>query len=210
MQTTLKKLSQQTMELVTSYAAKNDVEAIQQLSSAASRIKQIQDRMAAIELEVASIESFLEGFHGTRRTDFSTEPIEFDEKPERRSRNKKLQITIDWSRAGRAGGVETISENTSSASMAKFAKRLIAFQGDGVLETLSNYRVNRGPLVSRFPERDYLNPSTGATYGHQRIDGTAYSILTHSANTEKVADLRELTKVLKLPFGMVKIEEVEK
>src|SRR5260221_6670417 len=116
----LQQLSTRTMTLIGEFAVKNDVEAIKRLSDTATRIKSLQDSVAAIEHDAAELESFLNGF--TKSPD-SAAPIfslpetqlELDEDEDGpRSRGKKLVIEIHWERLGKPGGKEVICENKAS------------------------------------------------------------------------------------------------
>ncbi len=204
------------MTLIGEFAAKNDVEAIKRLSDVATRIKSLQESLTAIEHDATELESLLEGF--TKSPDsalkaFSlTQPqieLENDEFVSR-SRGKKLLIEIHWERLGKPGGKEVICESMASDTMAKFLLRIHAALGTGALEKLAAFRISRGPIVSKDPQRDFANRSNGTVYSHQRVAGTPFYVLTHSQTSQKVGDVREACKFLGLPVGAVFVSETEK
>jgi hypothetical protein len=212
----LQQLSTRTMILIGEFAVKNDVEAIKRLSDAATRIKSLQDSLAAIEHDATELESFLNGF--TKSPDgaapiFSlpeTQPELNEDEDGSRSRGKKILIEIHWERLGKPGGKEVICEHKASDTMAKFLHRLYNALGTGALEKLSTFRVSIGPLVSKDPRGEFANRAKGTLYSHQRLPGTPFYVLTHSQTSQKVGDLKDACKFLGLPIGAVFVSETEK
>ena len=212
----LNQLSARTMSLIGEFAAKNDVEAINRLSGTATKIKGLQESLAAIEHDASDLEIFLNGFTKSpaneplSATSRITNHLEPSDDAESRSRGKKLRVEIDWSRLEKPGGKEVICERMASDTMTKFVHRLYAAFGISTLEKLSSFRVSRGPLVSKDPNRDFSNRSNGTLYSHQRVSGTSFYVLTHSQTSQKVGDVKEACRHLGLPIGAVKVTEVEK
>jgi len=215
MKTDLAQLSSQTMTLIAQSAGKNDVESIKRLSDTATRIRALQENLATIEHDAASIEEFLSSF--TARPPSILAPVEspeqefeLDEEFGGRSRAKTLRIEIDWSRLGKPGGREVISDSKASETMTRFVHRLYTQIGIGVLDKLATFRISRGPMVSKTPQRDFMNQAKGTPYGHQRVPGTPYYVLTHSQTSQKVGDLKEAYRFLGLTPGAVQISEAAK
>jgi len=94
-----------------------------------------------------------------------------------------------------------ICERTSADTLVVLMERILANFGRGALEKLTTLQVCRGPLVTRDPQHDYLNPKKGDLYTHHRIPGTDMYVLTHSDNKQKVKDIRSALRMLGLPDG---------
>ena len=215
MEAKLNELSIRAMTLIGECATKNDVEAILHLSETATRVKSLQEQLVSIRRDMNSIEGYLGGFSekpAAKAPVFPgvAESLYRSAAGGVRARAKKLQVTLDWARAGKSLDKEVIAENLSSSTMAKLLKRLSSVFGEAILERLHTFRVSRGLLVSPNPRHDYVNHATGTLYGHQEIPGTSYFVLTHSANSQKVSDLKEASRFLGLPFGLVTVVVVEK
>jgi hypothetical protein len=116
-----------------------------------------------------------------------------------------LVAVLDWSETGRSLPREIIAEPVAARTMAKFVGRLISVLGEDAAITLAGLRINRGPLLSKQPARDFRNPIRGTPYGHQQVPGTAYYVLTHSGTPEKLVQLRMVADKLGLPPGTVSI-----
>lgn len=204
------------MALIGEFAVKNDVEAINRLSDTATKIKRLQESLAAIEHDASDLETFLNGFtkspesESPSATSLLANHFEPSDDVESRSRSKKLCVEIDWGRLEKPGGKEVICERMASDTMTKFVHRLYAALGIAILEKLSSFRISRGPLVSKDPKRDFSNRANGTLYSHQRVPGTSFYVLTHSQTSQKVADVKDACRFLTLPVGAVKVSEVEK
>jgi hypothetical protein len=210
----LTELAGETMALIRQYAAKgDDVQAISRLSETATKIKSLQENLVAVEQEANKIENYLNGFSKISKDEpsvnYTTPPINFSEFDyARRSQGKKLHIEIDWQRLQKPGGQEVICEHQASETMTKFIQRLYMVYGTSIFDKLSTFRISRGPIVSKDPNRDFVNRSKGTPYSHQEIRGTGFSVLTHSQTSQKVGDLKEVCRYLNFPTGAVTISEV--
>jgi len=94
--------------------------------------------------------------------------------------------------------------------MAKWVVRLYQEMGEQILTTLRGLRINRGPFVSRDPQKDFMNKAAGTLFQHQPILNTGYYVLTHSGTGEKIGEIQKACQALSLPIGMVTVEAVEK
>jgi hypothetical protein len=92
-----------------------------------------------------------------------------------------------------------ICERTATDTVVALMERIMTLFGLSGLEKLMSLQVSRGPLVSREPRKDYLNPRTGSLYAHHRIPGTSLYVLTHSDTSQKVKDLTAALARLGLP-----------
>jgi hypothetical protein len=82
--------------------------------------------------------------------------------------------------------------------------------GPDALQKLVRIRVNRGPLLSKSPKTDFLNQTQGRVYGHKRLRGTDYFVLTHSQTSQKADDLIRVCGVLGLVRGSVQVRVVDR
>jgi hypothetical protein len=204
MKADLDKLEQEAMGLIREYANRVDVAALTQLSDAARRITDVKQHLADIDHEYRNIVATLNTFRHRNPADrIKSNGVTTG------SHRKKLRIEIDWPKLGK-GPAETICENVSSATMVQFVNRMFEKFGEPVLEKLARLRLNRGPFLSKSPEVDFSNKAAGTLYQHQSIPGTEYYVLTHSANVEKVADIRRAVQQLGIPAGIVTVTEVLK
>lgn len=135
-----------------------------------------------------------------------------DHEPEEmgRARPQTLHLKIDWQANHRPHGEEEICEHTAAATMATFISRVIQELGDQAIKKLEAIRINRGPLISRMPARDFVNQAQGRLYGHKKIRGTDYYLLTHSSTAQKLEDIRRICRVLGLVPGSVQIEQIDR
>lgn len=196
--------------------AKGDFEAVTLLSPILSRIQDLKKRYIELERDVSEIETALDGVKGKSTSQKVAELVpqlgtrlETDRETGR-GRPQTLKISIDWKANKRNRESEEICENTAAASMAVFVGRLIHEFGSEAVQKLERVRINRGPLLSKTPVKDFVNQSQGILYGHKKIRGSDYYILTHSQTSQKVDDLNKVCRILGLIPGSVQIEQVSR
>lgn len=204
----LTELSDRVMRIIPAFAQRNDATTIGRLAGMASKLQQMQKQLTDIEQEKVHIEESLTKFE----RQIAGPPIAAPPHPPEMGRRtpRKIRILIDWSRAGKNGETEVICEHKSSDSLAKWATRLYEEMDLEVVEKLTQFRVSRGPLVSRDPARDFKNRVNGEVYQHQPIGDSGCFILTHSETPQKVQDIKNACQFLKLPNGMITVEEMRK
>ncbi len=118
-------------------------------------------------------------------------------KHRKKSERTRIKVKIKWIIAGKNLSHEVIDERTAAGTMAKVIERLADVYGQSVLERLSTLQVNRGPLVTRNPNRKYQ---------HRRVMG--YFVLTHSSTSEKSEIMRRISSHLSLPADLFEVETV--
>jgi hypothetical protein len=186
------------------------------LSPLLARVQELQKRNADIECEVAEIESTLKAAKGKAQTQKVAELVPQltaaygNGEEAGRGRPQTLKISIDWKANERNKEPEVICENTAAASMAAFVGRAIQEFGQDALIKLERVRINRGPLISKTPAKDFVNRAQGILYGHKKIKGSDYYILTHSQTSQKVEDLNKVCRVLGFVTGSVQIEQANR
>ncbi len=126
-----------------------------------------------------------------------------------RKEAKKIRIEINWSTSNQ----EIICEPKASDAFARFVTRLYETNGIGSLDKLAARRFSRGILLSKTPRISFnytRNDGSQAEYSNQPISNSSYYLLTHGETWQKTSDIGEICRVLGLPSGTVKVEEIEK
>jgi hypothetical protein len=211
MKSDLEALHNNAMQLIGVLAGKGDVAAISRVAATAKQIQQLQEQLVHIEQEIPRMKENLAIYAAAEkmpRPDIATPASGASSNGY--GGKKLLRVQVDWMRLGKAGGKEVISEHKSSDTMAKWAGRLYQQMGTQVLQNLSNFRISRGPMISKQPNVDFINKQDSTLYSHQPILDSGYYILTHSQTTQKVGDVRKACQFLGFPMGAVVVDEVEK
>jgi hypothetical protein len=199
-------------KILQGHLEKQNLDAVTTLSPLIARLKDLQRRSADIARDVSEIEAALANSNGNQTLERVNEllPPDLDEEPDEvgRQRPQTLRVTIDWQANKRQHPQEQICEHTAAATMAALVARLIQELGDEATKKIEPIRINRGPLISKSPARDFVNQAQGRLYGHKKLRGTDYYILTHSSTTQKVDDIRRLCRVLGLVPGSVQVEQI--
>jgi hypothetical protein len=120
-----------------------------------------------------------------------------------------MAVVIRWDLLGR-GERESIRASTAAATLVHIVARLHKVMGDDTLTKLANFRVSRGPLISRNPEKDYGYGKKGKVYGNHQLPGTDYFVLTHSSTDQKIKDIKKLLGHLNLQSKLFEITKQRK
>ena len=208
----IESLQTQIGKLMQDHLARGDFNAVTALSPLLSRAQELQKRASEIASGCAEIESTLKALNGKSSSQPITEIVldAEDDRPEGRARPHTLRIKIDWKANGRSQPAEEIFEHTGAATMMTFVGRLVEEFGDDAVQKLSRLRIKRGPFLSKTPAKDFVNPVQGKLYGHKKLRGTEFYILTHSSTSQKVEDLNRVCRILGLVPGSVVIEKVDR
>jgi hypothetical protein len=208
------KLQGEIGKLMQGHLSKRDFESVTQLSTLLSRVQQLQRRATELEGDVSEIETSLKGINGKSSPQKVAELIpqlignESASFEAGRAGPQGLRIEVDWTANGRQRDKEIIVAPIAADGMVKLLSRLLEELGQDALQKLTRIRVNRGPLLSKTPATDFLNQTQGRPYGHKRLPGTDYYVLTHSQTSQKVDDLTRICRVLGLAAGSVQIRPV--
>jgi len=203
-------------KLMQDLLARHDFDTVSRLSPLLARTQEFERRNTELEQQVSEIENTLTAFNGKSGAKKVADLVPQlttacqQEEEERRGRLHTLRIKVNWRANGRDRDAEEIYEHTAAASMASFVARLIQEFGDDAVQKLSRMRVNRGSLISRSPAKDFVNQAQGKLYGHKKLRGTEYYILTHSQTSQKVEDLNRVCRVLGLVDGSVEIDKIDR
>ena len=209
LQTTIGKLMQE-------HLAKADFGTVNILSPLLSRVLELQRRNADIEREASEIEATLKATKGKSQIQKVAQLVPQltsaygNGAGDGRGRPQTIKIRIDWKANNRNRDLEEICENTVAASMVAFVKSAMKELGQDILQKLGAVRVNRGPLISKVPAKDFVNQAQGNLYGHKQIKGSDYFMLTHSSTSQKIDDLNNVCRVLGFVPGSVQIEKVNR
>jgi hypothetical protein len=126
-----------------------------------------------------------------------------------RKQARKIRIEINWS----PGNQEVICDPKASDSFVRFVTRLYEVNGMEALDKLAGRRFSRGVLLSKSPRKDFRytrNDGSQGDYANQPIAKSGYALLTHGETWQKTSDISEICRVVGIPSGTVKVEEIEK
>jgi hypothetical protein len=102
-------------------------------------------------------------------------------RPRKKTNRRTLSVEVTFPDTGKV----RICESMASRTVAALMERIFASMGMAALDRLSTLKVSRGPLLSKTPDRDYLNPKKITPYTNHKIPGSPYYVLTHSTTNEK-------------------------
>lgn len=185
------KLIERILGKIQSAATAGDLDGIAHLNQLAKRVREIEESQSALVAELSRISAQVDGAPKPNEPQPMHSGISYN-------RTGPIVVIADFPRLGINRPQLVISERQASETVRKVIEVLAEARGPVVLEQLAQLRVNRGPFVSRDPERDYKNPQSGQLYSHQRIGNTGFSVLTHSATAEKIRDLKRVAETLNL------------
>jgi len=109
-----------------------------------------------------------------------------------------LKIIIDWGLLDVEREEQTISGNSASDTVVKLLVELINAFGEQMKQQLTELPIVRFPL-SKNPTSDFINRTTGRSFGSIPVPGTDLYFCSHSDNAEKVRRLNQLFSRLSLP-----------
>lgn len=202
----IENLLEKIRNLMQDHLAEKRDDSLVSLSPLLERAKRLQRQYGQIEQELLDVELGIKRFDSDNivpNPKFSSDLHSLD-KRNGRAKPKTLRVTIDWRANGRKKEKEVINSNIAANALAECISKLIAEFGDSALRKLLEMRVNRGPLISRSPQRDFSG------YQCRRIPGTDCFLLTNNSTAEKVDILENVSRILGLTPGSVKIESVER
>lgn len=183
---------------------------IDSLAPMLSKAGKLKVQIDEIEMELATLENALDKIQNKKLattvapTSDSHEPQFADRGEAGRAAPSTIRIRIKWRLNGSEKDDEEIFSPVAAKSLAVFVGRLISEFGAGVIEQLLKIRVNRGPLISRSPEKDF------GGYSCKRVPGTDVFVLTNNPTDEKVEIIKQICRELKLVPGSVTVETEER
>lgn len=183
------KLIEKILGKIQQAATAGDLDSIAHLNQLAKRVREIEEGQSALEADLVRISAEVDGSVKTNSPQPMLPGVSYN-------KTGPIVVILDFPRLGINRPQVVISERQASETMRKVMEVLVEVKGLTVLDQLAQLRVNRGPLVSGDPVRDYTNPQSGQLYSHQRIGNTGYSVLTHSATAEKIRDLKKVAGAL--------------
>ncbi len=185
------------MTRIAEAASRGDISEVERLTPVASRMRQIAEQKHALEAE---LEEMAKALSSSPATQNRTIPTTFSgnshpNRITRRATRGGLCVEANFSRSGKL----RLEEPTAAETLVVLMEHILTNLGESALEKLQNVRTARGPLVSRNPRTDFLNPRRHEPYGHHRIPGTAFYVLTHSSTVEKVEQIQRALRTVGLP-----------
>jgi hypothetical protein len=182
--------------------ANQHFDSIANLSPVLSRARQLQKQYEEIEQELPKIEEIIERFESKSPGGIITSEVTRNgESTQRvgRAIPQTIRIKIDWKANKRNREKEEIFSPKATEVMTEFIARICDEFGNVAQQKLSQIRANRGPLLSRSPDKDF------GGYQRKHVRGTDYFVLTHSSTPEKIELLKKICSILGLVPGSVEI-----
>lgn len=179
-------------------------------SIADAALEQDWDRAKTLATAVSDLDSSLKRLIEVRRQ-VRDALSRFDQLTRTTTRGARTrpQITIHWRLAGHDLNDETIDESLGADSLARYIERLVAVLGPEILTSIQQIPMGSSGLVSKTPNRDFVNPASGELYGFKKIAGTEWSVKTHSSTAHKIEQIHEIKTLLGLPRFAVETEVVQ-
>ena len=116
-------------------------------------------------------------------------------------------IELHWPKtAGVSREDITAADTKASRCLVRFMERLYATLGDSGMQLAENVSTSRGPLVSRSPQTSYRNQRSDEIYSNHPIADSGWYVITHSSTAEKIRQLVDLGRALKLPPGALRAQ----
>jgi hypothetical protein len=200
--------------LMQAYLAKPDFQSVTRLAPHLARLESLVKRMIELDCEVSAIEDTIKMWNeeNTAPKFEIPQPARANGESEdlRRAGPQTLRIDVDWKTNGKRYEKEIILAAKAGDVLVKFLRRVTDEFGQEALEKLSRIKINRGPLLSKTPDRDFVNQAQGKVYAHKRLPGTDYFVLTHSSTQQKKDDIDRICRVIGLVAGSVKVEAVSR
>ena len=208
----LDQLNQRAMDLIKSPSI-TDPALIARLAPIPAKIQHLQRQWTEAENEATAMDTLLKGIEGT--LDVSPESPESHSTLEsllHNGRRAQTKLRIQISSTFLGGPPKTICAHKGSDSLAEFLTLLYEIKGVQVLEALRKCRVNRAPLVSTDPKKDYRywSGSREAEYKYQRIGNSGFYVFTNSTTQEKADAIQRAWAILRFPADALKVEVVSK
>lgn len=203
-------------KLMQEHLSNRKFDSVTQVSTLLSKVQQLQRRAAELDDELSEIEATLTKGDGRSVHEKVAEIVPQvrhngdDDDIGGRSGPQTLRIEIDWKANRKSHEKEVILLPKAADGMVAFLGRAIEELGQEAMQKLIRMRINRGPLLSKNPSVDFLNQAQGRVYGHKRLRGTDFFVLTHSQTSQKATDLERICRVLGFVPGSVKIQEVKR
>jgi hypothetical protein len=178
------------MAKIAEASARCDIAELERLTKAAKRAQELEAAQRSTAVELEKLEQSI-------RMPPTFHPTESLEKPNQRS-SGALCVTIDWRSAGVLRDTFTGEERTASKTLIGFLCEIYSALGEAALEKLTHLKISRGPLVSRNPNRDFINRGSDEVYMHHPIGQSGYFVITHNGTTEKIDAIHSAARLLGL------------
>lgn len=202
--------------LMTQHLSRRDFGSVAQMSALLTRIQQLRKRAEELDGELCDVESSIKGLNVNhplhKEEELVTgvaEEIE-DQGYSGRSGPQTMRIEIDWKANGKNLDREIILLPNAGDGIVRFLSRLVEEFGQDTLQKLPRIPINRGPLLSKTPSKDFLNRAQGKPYTHKRLPGTDYFVLTHSSTSQKIDDVRRISEKIGLAAQSIQVRQMSR
>ncbi|MFY9924547.1 MAG: hypothetical protein WAK51_08730 [Opitutaceae bacterium] len=184
----------------------SNVAEIERLSKIAKRLKEIEIHQEALNSEIAALDASLDS--PAKLAQAQVAVMDLFSHPPAHGPKGELEVVIDWPACGVSRPKAVVSEYKASETLVSFMAEVNATLGAEALLKLTQLRVNRGPLLSENPSKDFVNSKRGTEYAHHQVPGSRFHVLTHSSTQEKRDAIRRAWKTLGLQPGGLSFTQV--
>jgi hypothetical protein len=182
--------------------ATQQFDSIANMSPLLGRARHLQKQYEKIEQELPEVEDLVRKLTDPNGCDPVAEPKATSDNHQKNGRAvpQTIRVLINWRANKRNKDDEEIYFLKATDTMAELIARLIEELGKDALDKLLQVRVNRGPLLSYSPNKDF------GGYQFKNVRGTSVSVLTHSSTSEKIGTLQRICSLLGMAPGSVQIK----
>src|SRR6266567_1750236 len=183
--------------------ARQDFQSVTHISPLLARVQDLQKRTQQLDGEISEVESAVQSLNSNPAPEKTAQiaaaalPLAEEDLASGRAGPQTLKIQVNWQTLGKGTETEVICLPTAAETMTEFLAKLVERCGRDVLEKMTTFKINRGPLVSRSPATDFVNQTKGNLYAHKKVRATDAFALTHSSTPQKIEDLQKLCRVLR-------------
>ena len=187
----------QLLKKIEDAARTGQVDEIERLTGILTRAKDVARRKEAALREERTLAELMQSRNGSVAPSFSASPGSI-----RRGARGGLVVEVTLPKEGRI----RIEESTGAETLTALVQRLVGEFGPEVLLKLQGIRTARGPLVSKQPKIDFLNPRRNQVYASHRVPESEHHVITHSSTAEKVEHIHRVFRALGIQPQSYRIE----
>jgi hypothetical protein len=178
-------------------AEQGDIDEVTRLSPLLAQAREIVDQKNALALREQNLRRQLESESGSSEAVSAVSP--------RIDSGGRLRGGLIVTGALPKLGEIRVEERTAAGTMAVFLQRIEAAFGTDVYAKLNSIRTARGPLVSKQPQLDFMNPRRRQVYAHHPLGTSGWYVITHSSTAEKVEHLHRVFRVVGISPGAYRV-----
>jgi hypothetical protein len=186
------------MQRISAASSKLDLAEIHRLTKLATRLKEIEVTIGSLEKEISELDAAIDNAAATllpsRLVDNQKEKVFYA---------GELLIEINYPIMGYPLSQKSFCMKTGTATFVAAIESLTKSLGEDILPKLGSIRINRAPLLSRTPEKDFLNQKQNTVYSHHQILDSGWFAFTNTSTDEKIETIKKINRALNSPPGAI-------